>query len=89
MKTTRRDLFRYASIAPLGIAAASGQANPDPNQQSMMGVRFEAKPTVRMGFIGLGGRGTGQLRNFSAVDGVEVVALCDLMPEKTARAAGS
>lgn len=88
MKTTRRDLFRYASLAPLGMAAVSGQSNPPANQQSMMGMRFEGKPLVRMGFIGLGGRGTGQLRNFLATDGVQVMALCDLMPEKTARAQG-
>jgi len=86
MKTTRRDLFRYASLAPFGIAAASGQSSPAANQQTMIGVRFDAKPTVRMGFIGLGGRGMSQLQNFTAVDGVEVVALCDVAPEKTARA---
>jgi hypothetical protein len=86
MKSTRRDLLRFASLAPLGIAAAAGQSTPAPNQQTMIGVRFDPKPTVRMGFIGLGGRGSGQLRNFSAVDGVEVVAVCDVLPEATARA---
>src|SRR3974390_2793996 len=86
MKTTRRDLFRYASPPPCRIAAAAGQSSPAANQQTMIGVRFDAKPTVRMGFIGLGGRGMSQLQNFTAVDGVEVVALCDVAPEKTARA---
>ena len=76
MKTTRRDLFRYASLASAGMAAAQEQA------ASMAGVAFERKATVRMGFVGLGGRGTGQLRNFAAVDGVEVVALCDIVKDK-------
>ncbi len=52
----------------------------------MIGVPFERKPLVRMGFIGLGGRGRSQLHNFSAVDGVSVVALCDVVKDKLDRA---
>lgn len=50
----------------------------------MAGVPFERKPLVRMGFVGLGGRGRSQLQNFTAVDGVSVVALCDISKDALA-----
>lgn len=38
--------------------------------------------TVRVGFIGLGSRGPGAVRRFTHIPGVEIVALCDLHPER-------
>src|SRR5690554_3631486 len=40
--------------------------------------------TVRVGFIGLGMRGPGAVRRFTHIPGVEIVALCDLHPERVA-----
>jgi predicted dehydrogenase len=37
---------------------------------------------VRVGFIGLGMRGPGAVSRFTKIPGVEIVALCDLLPEK-------
>jgi predicted dehydrogenase len=68
---SRRDLLCLASIAPLG---------------AVYSLPFERRDTVRLGFIGLGGRGTELMRNFAAVDGVEVIALCDLASGKLTRA---
>ena len=34
--------------------------------------------TVRMGFVGVGGQGTGHFRNFLKIDGVEIKAVCDI-----------
>lgn len=39
-------------------------------------------PVVRVGFIGLGMRGPGAVERFANIDGVEIVALCDLYPER-------
>lgn len=38
-----------------------------------------------MGFVGLGGRGSSLLRNFAAVDDVEITALCDIIEDKVIR----
>ncbi len=47
-----------------------------------------AKPldTVRIGFVGVGGRGRGDLRNLLKLDGVEVKAICDIVESKVVRA---
>ncbi len=37
---------------------------------------------VRVGFIGLGMRGPGAVKRFTHIDGVEIVALCDIVPER-------
>ena len=85
IQTTRRDLLRYATLASAGLAGQSARAD-DTTAGSVAGMPFERKSTVRMGFIGLGGRGTGQLRNFSAVEGVEVTALCDVVKDRLSAA---
>ena len=86
-RSTRRDLLRYVSLATAGVASG-GARQASPQASTMIGVPFEPKPLIRMGFVGLGGRGTFQMRNFAAVDGVEVVALCDIVKEKVVRAHG-
>ncbi len=46
------------------------------------------KETVKLGYIGLGRRGTGMLQScFGVMNDVEIVALCDLKQEKMERAA--
>jgi len=52
----------------------------------MMGVAFEARERVRLGIIGVGGRGTSLLQDLLAIEKVEVKAICDLVPEKVAQA---
>lgn len=53
---------------------------------TMIGVPFEARERVRLGIIGVGGRGSSLLRDLLAVDGVEVKAICDLVQEKVEHA---
>jgi len=38
--------------------------------------------TVRIGFIGLGSRGPGHVSNMSLLEGVDIKALCDIVPEQ-------
>lgn len=40
---------------------------------------------VRVGFIGLGMRGPGAVSRFTQIPGTQIVALCDLKPENTAK----
>lgn len=49
-------------------------------------LRCEPLPTVRIGFIGLGNRGMATLRRYLLIDGVEIVALCDIDPSHLADA---
>lgn len=47
---------------------------------------MSAKPSVRVGVIGFGQWGPNHVRNFSLLDGVEVVRVCDASPERRAAA---
>ena len=39
---------------------------------------------IRVGFIGIGGRGTGAVHRVSMIPGVDIVALCDKKPQRVA-----
>jgi predicted dehydrogenase len=66
----RRDLLKLAAAA--GLSASAAQAAED-------------KP-IRVGFVGIGGRGRGLLRNLLKLKNVAVPALCDINEENLARA---
>ena len=61
-------------------------ATPPRQGESMMGVPFERRDQVRFGFVGLGGRGSGQLREMLAVEGALVTAVSDVVPDHMERA---
>lgn len=86
--TSRRDLLRTATgaAAALGLTRLGGAETPSAAGASMIGVPFERRETVRFGLIGCGGRGSSLLADLLGVPGVEVRAVCDVVPEKVARA---
>lgn len=61
-------------------------ATPKGSATTMIGVPFEAKDRVRLGIIGVGGRGTSLLRDLLTVENVEIKAICDLVSEKVEHA---
>ena len=61
-------------------------ASSKPAGATMIGVPFDARDRVRLGIIGVGGRGSSLLQDLLAVDKVDVKAICDLVHEKVARA---
>ena len=86
--TSRRDLLRLTAAAGLASAAPlqSAQSPERPaGAASMYGVKFEPRQKVRMGIVGVGGRGSSLLQNFAAVDNVEIAALCDIVQAKCER----
>jgi hypothetical protein len=90
---SRRSFVKGAAIGGAGLLIAKDMLRPDraaaaPNSShaTMMGVPFEARERVRLGIIGVGGRGTSLLGDLLAVQNVEVKAICDLVPEKVAHA---
>ncbi len=55
---------------------------PRPEGQSdVIELRCDPIDTVHVAFVGLGGRGKGALRRFTFLEGVKIVALCDLVQE--------
>ena len=54
-------------------------------QQNALLLTAPAMDTVRVGFIGLGMRGTGAVKRFIHLQGTKTTALCDLFPEKVAK----
>jgi predicted dehydrogenase len=68
------------------IREAAGKSHPQ--QFNMCGYAAPKLETVRIGFIGLGNRGTGAVSRMSNIEGVEIVALCDKDPECIERAQG-
>jgi glycosyl hydrolase family 109/GFO/IDH/MocA oxidoreductase family protein len=88
MSLTRRGLLKTAGAAALLGADGRWELPAPPAEgKCMAGVPFERHETVRLGVIGVGGRGTGVLSDFLAVPGVQVKAVCDVVPAKTAHAA--
>ena len=55
-------------------------------RKTMKGVPFERTPNVRVGIVGTGLRGRSVLNELLGVDGVTIVAICDTVPDKLARA---
>ena len=59
---------------------------PHTQQFNMSGFTAPKLDTVRIGFIGLGSRGPGHVMNMSLLEGVDIKALCDIVPEKAEKA---
>src|SRR5690348_11172349 len=85
---TRRDLLRGATALGVGVAAGMTGGEVEAAVETMKGVPFAKTPTVRIGFIGLGGRGSGLFGDLLAIDGVRIVAVCDLVTERARNAGG-
>lgn len=51
-------------------------------QKDVIGLAVAPIDTVRVGFIGLGMRGPGAVERFTYLEGVKIVALCDIVPER-------
>ena len=64
-----------------GVAVYNTPERPA-DQVCMIGFAAEPIETVRVGFIGLGDRGDGAVNRYTYLDGVEIVALCDIEEER-------
>lgn len=92
---SRRDMIRLGAAglgaALLGDACAT---SPTPGVTPALGQApvgpFAAPPmeTVRIGFVGVGGMGQVHCRNLLNIEGVELRAIGDIVPEKADKVAG-
>ena len=90
MNPTRRDFLKTGATAGLGAAIsvlkpASVAAAPFAGQ-ARSAFMIAPVPTVRVGFVGVGGMGSVHVQNFLNMDGVVVKAICDIREDKVARA---
>jgi len=84
---TRRQFVQLGAAGAMVLGAPHlAKAAEVATRHSMMNVAFE-KREPRIAVIGTGGRGTSLLGDLLAVD-AQVVALCDIVPEKAEHAAG-
>ncbi|HLU24160.1 MAG TPA: Gfo/Idh/MocA family oxidoreductase [Longimicrobiales bacterium] len=92
----RRDFLRTAAVAGLGLGLGAerlvGMAREGSGSVGLPGPAPAALRTnpplerVRIGMVGVGHQGISHVRNFLAIEGAEIVAICDIVPEKVARA---
>src|SRR5690554_3617547 len=89
MKVNRKNFLKVAGLATAGMMVKTSQAgNRAPFSKghiqrfNMHGYAAPKLDNVRIGFIGVGSRGTGNVSRFASIEGVEVKALCDIVPER-------
>ncbi len=95
MKNNRRDFLKWTGMAGLGLAGGSLMSGftsaPDIQKShkqrfNMSGYAAPKIEKVRVAIIGLGNRGPSHLETMRMIEGVEIRALCDLLPERAAAA---
>src|SRR6478672_11914822 len=77
----RRDFLK------LGGAAVVAGASPVARQAAQPAATkpFSAPPIkmVRIGYVGIGGQGSGHVNNLLKIPGCRITAVCDIRPEQT------
>jgi len=79
-KSTRRRFLRNSALTAAGVTLGF-----NPVGAPVAKPAFGANEKIRVGFIGVGNRGTQLLRGFLTQDDVEVAALCDVYEPYLAR----
>lgn len=85
-KIDRRDFLKNIAQSAAVVSSASvigGCINslkssaPPQKNKSVMGLTVNKMEVVRVGFIGVGQRGTGHVKHYCHIDGVEIKGICD------------
>ena len=87
MDFNRRDVLKMGSALGAGLAfngltATKGYAGLFSQRKNAMLFKSEPMDKVRIGFVGVGGRGSGLVRILLDIEGVEMRAICDLKKDK-------
>ncbi|NLE58986.1 MAG: Gfo/Idh/MocA family oxidoreductase, partial [Planctomycetes bacterium] len=83
----RRDFLKTATAsagAALGAMALEGCSGLTRVGPTAMIPAFKPREVVRIGFVGVGGMGTNHCNNLLKIEGAELRAVCDIVPEKVA-----
>jgi hypothetical protein len=90
MNSNRREFLKTAGLAGAGILMGGSKKarNEQPFKQNesqhfnMHGYAAPKLDRVRIGFVGVGSRGSGTVERMAVIEGVEVTALCDLYADR-------
>jgi hypothetical protein len=79
----RREFLKLGGAAV--VAGATPLAAQSPAPTSSPATPFGAAPIemVRIGYVGIGGQGSGHVRNLLKIPGCRITAVCDIRPERT------
>jgi predicted dehydrogenase len=86
MSMDRRDFLRLAGVAGASVVwgslAGAAPKRPDVRVRpgtgkTAVGLRAPKLDKVRLGFIGVGARGSGHVVHMTRIEGTEIVAICD------------
>src|SRR5690242_12031647 len=81
---TRRSFVQATAAAAAAVGTGLGAL---PERLRAMAPADHASDVIRIGLVGCGGRGTGAARDaMRGSDGVEIVAMGDLLPDRLASA---
>ena len=89
LPSNRRDFLKTMSMVGAGLAATAVSLKPTESKAAnvparparakyMGGFAAPKLDTVRLGFIGVGARGSGAVSQFAQIEGTEIVAIADL-----------
>jgi len=87
VEPSRRDIVRLGAAAGLGATLASLPLSGCGALRTFSKGELSAPPIdlVRIGFVGVGGMGSAHVRNLLRIEGCELAAVCDVVPEKVER----
>jgi hypothetical protein len=85
-KMNRRAFIKKSSIIGAGVVMSPLLAEKRKIPLTQPGVK-KTHPieNVRIGFVGVGGMGSAHCKNLLGIDGAEIRAVCDIVPEKVER----
>jgi hypothetical protein len=88
----RRSFLQTGAAAGMGLALSGAGLEAQARQQEravkttpLLDFKVPPIQTVRIGYVGVGGMGSAHVRNLLKIDGVQIRAVCDIVPEKVAR----
>jgi len=88
---SRRDFVKEGIAAGVGFGIAALALNScakeeEPVLATRPGIpEIDPIPIVKVGFVGVGMQGSGHVKNFLNIEGVEIKAICDIIPQKVER----
>jgi len=77
-KYTRRKFVKLSTTATVGGAVLSGIGFPE----EASALTQTNNKTLKLGFVGIGGRGTYHLNCALGIEGIEVPAICEVIPKR-------
>ncbi len=93
MKNNRRDFLKIGGLTSIGLVQSLNQGFATPYKNNigfnMSGFAAPKLDTVRIGFIGVGNRGSGSVPRVNQIEGVKTIAICDKSETKARKAAAN